>query len=68
MPAVIQGLSHVLPFRWMVSFPVETALGRLGPADVLAGYAAQLGWIVAAGILLRLVWRAGIRRYSAVGA
>ncbi len=68
MPAVVQAIATLLPFRWMVSFPVETALGRLGPTEVLVGYGAQLAWIAAAVILLRVVWRAGIRRYSAVGA
>jgi ABC-2 type transport system permease protein len=67
-PAFVQGIAFLLPFRWMVSFPVETALGRLGPADVLVGYVAQLGWIAVALVLLRLAWRAGVRRYSAVGA
>jgi len=67
-PAVVQVIALLLPFRWMVSFPVETALGRLGPADVLVGYAAQLGWIAVALVVLSVAWRAGIRRYSAVGA
>lgn len=67
-PQLVQSIAYLLPFRWMISFPVETALGRLGPADVLIGYGAQLAWIAAALVLLRVVWRAGIRRYSAVGA
>jgi ABC-2 type transport system permease protein len=67
-PEAVQAVAYGLPFRWMVSFPVETALGRLGPPDILAGYAAQLVWIAVALVVLRLVWGAGIRRYSAVGA
>jgi ABC-2 type transport system permease protein len=36
--------------------------------DLAAGFAAQLAWV---GLLLPLVlvlWRAGVRRYSAMGA
>jgi ABC-2 type transport system permease protein len=66
-PGGIQAIAAALPFRWMVAFPVEVAVGRLGPGDVLIGYAAQAGWIVAALVVLRVVWAAGMRRYSAVG-
>jgi ABC-2 type transport system permease protein len=68
LPGPVQAVAAVLPFRWMVSFPVELLLGRVSPAAALAGYAAQLGWLVAHVALAALVWRAGVRRYSAVGA
>lgn len=68
LPPFIQTIAAVLPFRWMVSFPVELALGRLTATEVAIGYAAQVGWIAVALVLLRLAWRAGVRRYSAVGA
>jgi ABC-2 type transport system permease protein len=68
LPGAVQVVASVLPFRWMVAFPIEVATGRLGPAEVALGYAVQLAWIGAALVLLRLTWRAGIRRYSAVGA
>lgn len=68
LPPVVRGVADVLPFRWMVSFPVETLLGRVPPEAVLRGYAIQLAWIVAAMVTLRVAWRAGVRRYSAVGA
>ena len=67
-PPIVQTIAWLLPFRWMISFPIETALGRLGPTDVLLGYGAQALWIGAALLLLRVTWRSGIRRYSAVGA
>jgi ABC-2 type transport system permease protein len=67
-PPVIQALGTILPFRWMVSFPVEVLLGRLGPSEVVVGYLAQAAWIGASLLVLRLAWRAGTRKYSAVGA
>ena len=42
--------------------------GRRTGADILLGYAAQLGWIVLALGGLALLWRRATRRYSAVGA
>jgi ABC-2 type transport system permease protein len=68
LPGAIQVIATALPFRWMVAFPVETALGRLSPSEILIGYAVQAGWTLAALAVLRVAWRAGVRRYSAVGA
>jgi ABC-2 type transport system permease protein len=67
-PPVVELIATVLPFRWMVAFPVETLLGRLSPQDVLVGYGMQALWIIAALLLFRYAWKAGVRRYSAVGA
>ena len=68
-PPLVQGLASVLPFRWMIAFPVEVLLGRVATLEqVVTGYAIQAAWIVGALVLLGVVWRAGIRRYSAVGA
>jgi ABC-2 type transport system permease protein len=67
-PQPIQVIASVLPFRWMVSFPVELGLGRLGPQDVAIGFAMQILWVGIALGILRLAWPRGIRRYGAVGA
>ena len=67
-PHWLQVLGAILPFRWMVGFPVELVLGRLTPLQALAGLAAQAAWLVISLVLVRLVWRLGVRVYSAVGA
>jgi ABC-2 type transport system permease protein len=67
-PPVLQTVANVMPFRWMLGFPVELILGRLTPTQALIGLGAQALWIGLAFILMRIVWRAGIRLYSAVGA
>ncbi len=67
-PAWIQTAASILPFRWMIGFPVELLLGRLTPGEALGGFAAQAIWIAIGLGLVRLVWRAGVRVYSAVGA
>jgi ABC-2 type transport system permease protein len=68
LPFPIREVAGVLPFRWMVAFPVELLLGRLTPAEAAIGLAAEAAWIVVALVLVRIVWRAGARVYSAVGA
>lgn len=67
-PPAFQAIANLLPFRWMLGFPVELILGRLSPAEALIGLCAQVIWIGIAIVLMRIIWRAGIRLYSAVGA
>src|SRR3990170_2720903 len=66
-PPAVQTVAALLPFRWMISFPVELLLGNLTPQEALTGFAAQAAWIAVSLVLLRIVWRAGVRVYSAVG-
>ncbi|MDQ2731453.1 MAG: ABC-2 family transporter protein [Armatimonadota bacterium] len=68
LPAPIRLVANMLPFRWMVSFPVELLLGRLTPTEAMMGFGAQAAWLLGSFLMMRLVWRAGIRRYSAVGS
>jgi ABC-2 type transport system permease protein len=67
-PHALQIAANILPFRWMLGFPVELILGRLTPTEAVIGLGAQAVWVVLAFTLMRIVWRAGIRLYSAVGA
>ncbi len=66
MPDWVQGLADLLPFRWTFGFPIEALVGNLSQQQLLGGLAAQLFWIAAGSILVRVVWRYAIRRYSAV--
>lgn len=67
-PRPIQVLAYILPFRWMIGFPVELILGRLTFTEALIGLGVQVVWVGISLVLWRVVWRAGIRIYSAVGA
>ncbi len=66
-PTWVAWIGDVLPFRWMVAFPVELGLGRLGARDVFIGFGAQALWAVACLALMRFVWRRGVRQFSSVG-
>ena len=68
LPGWMQTVAAWTPFPWTLSFPVEVMLGRRTGSDLVAGYAAQLIWIVVALVALRLIWSRATRRYSAVGA
>ncbi len=68
MPLPVRVIAYILPFRWTISFPTELFLGRLTPLQTLTGFGMQILWLGLALVLLRVVWKAGLRVYSAVGA
>jgi ABC-2 type transport system permease protein len=67
LPSAVQTIAGLLPFRWMIGFPVGVLLGRVSDDAVANGLIAQLIWIGASVFVLRLIWRAGVRRFGAVG-
>lgn len=58
-----------LPFYVTVGFPVELLSGRLAdkPEFIVLGFCSQIAWIILLTIALRLQWKTGLRKYSAVG-
>jgi ABC-2 type transport system permease protein len=67
LPAVLRSATLLLPFRYMLSFPVEVLTGQVSGQALAAGFAGQAIWLsVAVGATL-ILWRNGVRRYSAVG-
>ncbi len=67
MPPALAQAAVILPFRYMVGFPVEILTGQLNGSQILAGFVAQAGWLAVALALAVTLWKAGVRRYSAVG-
>jgi ABC-2 type transport system permease protein len=67
-PLPVKIVSYILPFRWLINFPIELVSGRLTPPEAFAGLGAQAAWLAASYFLFRIVWRAGVRVYAAVGA
>ncbi len=67
LPGMLQHVAIMLPFRYMVGFPVEVLAGQLNTAEIVTGFAWQAGWLAVTVILFRTLWRQGVRRYTAVG-
>ena len=68
MPRVIQDVAQFLPFQMFKYVPVQIILNRLSPQDILRDYAMGVVWLILAIFIFRWIWRAGIKRFSAVGA
>jgi ABC-2 type transport system permease protein len=60
-------VAAVLPFRFMLAFPVETLVGLLSPAQAVRQLGAQWLYVVVTAVFALRVWRAGVRRFAAFG-
>jgi len=67
MPAWVQELAWFFPFRWAFGYPIEVLVGQLTINDMLIGLGMQLAWVVGGWIVVNLIWKVAIRRFSAVG-
>lgn len=56
-----------LPFRYMLSFPVEVMLGMVQRQELLGLFLVQGAWLLFFWLLTRWVWGRGVRRYAAFG-
>jgi ABC-2 type transport system permease protein len=65
-PDSVRALAEWTPFPYFVYFPVQILLGR--PVDLGRGFAVLSFWAVAGYLLYRVLYRRGLRRYSAMGA
>lgn len=67
LPQNIQRLIALTPFPSLVFLPTQIFLGRLGSAETIQSLLVALVWILVFAIIVRVVWRRGLRRYAAEG-
>src|ERR1700716_3824445 len=49
LPDWVQTIAWLSPFRWILASPTELLIGRLTPAETLAGLGMQLLWTAVSG-------------------
>ena len=67
MPQWAQRLSWFFPFRWTFAFPITALTGPITQQQLWQGLAMQLLWIGIGTLLVALVWRRAVARFSSVG-
>lgn len=67
LPAGLRGVAYALPFRGLLGLPVEILTGRLDARGIGVGLAVTAAWTLFFLVAYRLLWRAGLKRYDAVG-
>jgi ABC-2 type transport system permease protein len=67
LPKWWYNLLMFLPFHYMAYFPAVVFLGKVTGMNLVYFLAGELAWIVIFMLLARLLYRLGLRRYSAFG-
>jgi ABC-2 type transport system permease protein len=65
-PPAVRTFASWTPFPWIIHFPARLLAGA--EIDVAGGFGALVGWLALLLPLTLLLWRAGVRRYAAMGA
>lgn len=68
MPPLVQSVAQFLPFKLFYYVPIQIVLGRMPVEVALREMALGAVWLVIALGLFNVLWRAGLKRFSAVGA
>jgi ABC-2 type transport system permease protein len=68
LPDPLRAVAVTLPFHAMLGLPADIATGTIGGADAAIALGRALGWTLVFGVAAAFVWRAGVRRYTVVGA
>jgi ABC-2 type transport system permease protein len=66
-PEAMRGVVEVLPFRYLLGFPVETVLGTLDFETTLVHLGRQWGYAAGFLALALVLWKRGLRGYEAFG-
>jgi ABC-2 type transport system permease protein len=67
LPGFLRNVAHVLPYWYMLGFPIEVLTGHLNQTEVLIGFGWQIIWIAMILATHHIVWQRGIRHYAAIG-
>ena len=67
LPPPWSGLLKALPFKYLAYFPAMVFLGKVRGSDLAYGLLAEVAWAGFFIVVARLLYRVGLRRYSAYG-
>ncbi|MFA5925681.1 MAG: ABC-2 family transporter protein [Parcubacteria group bacterium] len=67
LPVFFMKASFFLPFVYTIYIPVQLYLGKISFAEGLRGLAIEIGWLVVLYVIIKIVWRLGLKKYESVG-
>jgi ABC-2 type transport system permease protein len=67
MPDWVQTLSWAFWFRWTLAFPITALTGPITERELIEGLLMQALWIAIGVLIVSLVWRRAVARFTSVG-
>lgn len=66
-PPAVAKAALVLPWAYTLSFPAQIFIRQMSPAHLWLGFGMQVFWMAAGFGASVLLWRGGLKRYTAYG-
>lgn len=66
-PVILQEIFSLLPFRFLIYFPMEIYLGKVAANRILYEFLKEGGWILGLAAANWAIWKKGVRQYVAMG-
>lgn len=67
LPQSLSKIAKALPTAYMIYYPVSAVAGKLSFPASINVLLTQVVWIAVLGVIYKLTWRAGIKRFTGVG-
>ena len=67
LPKQIAQIFGLLPFQYVLYFPLKIYLGQLGSAEIIKGSIISLSWLIILYLFASFLWRKGLKEYTAYG-
>lgn len=67
LPSPFAQIAHILPFSYMVYFPIASIQGTLSIHEIIKIIVIQGAWLILLGCIYHIIWRSGIKKFSGVG-
>lgn len=67
LPRALFVLSQALPFSYFIYFPIKVYMGQLSVPVVIQGTSIGVLWVAGLWYLAMLLWRRGLKAYTAEG-
>ncbi len=68
LPASVVSIAVLLPFGYSFFYPASLYLKKLDLKQGVKGILVQIAWILILSVVIRIVWKLGLKRYEAVGS
>lgn len=63
-PKPIFNILELLPFAYLIFFPLKIYLGNMSSEHLMGGIIIMLAWIFITYIALQFIWKKGLRKYT----
>lgn len=67
LPPQLFTFSRALPFFYFIFFPIKVYLGQMDTKQVAGGFFVGIIWVTGLTLLMRTVWKRGLKVYTAEG-